>query len=87
MIDPADTAHAAIRKVIQIGSLKEGRDESWRKRDVRFHIMKSISHNLRALQLLEGHIIDEETVLDHVERATTRDSMALTILLDDVLGI
>lgn len=83
MIDPAELSAATVRKVMHVGSLKDGRNESWRDRDVKFHIMKSISHNLKALQLLEGHIIDQETVLEHMERSLTRDAMALTVLLED----
>lgn len=83
MIEPAELARGTVLKVLNIGSLKEGRDENWRYRDAKFHIMKSISHNLRALQLLEGHIIDPETVIEHVERSGTRDFLALTVLLQD----
>lgn len=83
MIEPDELARGTVLKVLNIGSMKEGRDESWRQRDVKFHIMKSITHNMRALQLLEGHIIDPETVLEHMERSLTRDAMALTVMLQD----
>ena len=82
MRQPAVEAANAIIQVMTKGSMKEGCNEKWRERDVKFHIMKSISHNLRALQLLEGHIIDAETVLEHVERSLTRDAMAMTVLLE-----
>ena len=83
MKNPANIAFATVTKILAIGSMKEGAEDKWRSRSAEFHILKSIGHNLKALQLLRGDIIDEETVIEHVERALTRDAMALTALLDD----
>lgn len=79
---PAEIAFEAIEDVMHIGSSKDGKNESWREKDVRFHLLKGISHYIRALQLLDNHITDDETVTDHIDRGMTRGAMARAGLIE-----
>jgi hypothetical protein len=72
-----------IESVLFVGSSKDGKNESWREKDIRFHLLKGISHYTRALQLLDNHITDDETVSDHIDRGMTRGAMARAGLIEN----
>lgn len=78
---PAETAFDVIARVMQEGSSKDGSNDTWRDKDIRMHLLKSIRHCSTALLLLDGHVNDGETAIEHLDRAMTRAAMARSMLL------
>lgn len=74
--DPRYAAFQAIASVMAIGSVKDGRDESWRDKPQYFHLTKAIRHATTHLMQRMGVI--EPDGENHLKLAITRLAMALT---------
>lgn len=77
---PAEMAYDCIVRTMFQGSSKDGSNETWRDKDIRMHLLKSIRHCSTALLLLDGHVNDGETAIEHLDRAMTRAAMARSML-------
>jgi hypothetical protein len=59
-----------------VGSSKDGRNDTWRDKPRRYHLLKAIRHSTTYLMIVEGVI--EGDGENHLKLAITRLSMALT---------
>jgi hypothetical protein len=74
--DPRYAAFHAVAQVMSLGSEKDGRNESWRQKDVMCHLSKAQSHLATHIKhLYDPRGQDEE---NHLFLAITRLEMALT---------
>jgi hypothetical protein len=74
--DPRYAAYQAVAQVMSIGSARDGRDESWRNKPRRYHLLKAIRHATTYLMIQEG--VTEGDGEHHLKLALTRLAMSLT---------
>jgi hypothetical protein len=73
--DPKYAAFQAVAQVMALGSSKDGRDDSWRNKPRRYHLLKAIRHATTYLMIQEGVI--EGDGEHHLKLAITRLAMGL----------
>jgi hypothetical protein len=77
MKHPAALAAETILSVLAQGSAKDGRDESWREKDLMFHLSKAQAHLATHIKhLYDPRGRDQE---NHLHTALTRLAMALCL--------
>jgi len=76
MDDPRYAAFQTVAQVMALGSSKDGRNESWREKDVMYHLTKAQAH--LATHIKNLHDPRGQDGENHLYLALTRLAMALT---------
>ncbi len=76
MTHPSAKAYKIINSVMETGSAKDGKDDSWQHKPRHFHITKAIRHATTALMVDLGVIQPDGE--NHLELALCRLAMALS---------
>lgn len=77
MKHPAETAWDVIDGIMHKGSSKDGCNETWRDRDIMYHLSKAQAHLATHIkQTIDPRTADDE---NHLHLAITRLAMALCI--------
>lgn len=77
MKDPCVEACKVIVEIMKVGSSKDGRDDSWRRKPKSYHLQKAQNH-ARTAHLMETGLIPQDGE-DHAHLALTRLAMAICI--------
>ncbi len=75
--EPPICAYIVVQEIMQIGSAKDGKDESWREKSLAYHAMKALRHTATAVMQAQG--ITPPDGENHLKLAITRLAMALSI--------
>ena len=81
--DLAELAGHVVRKIMINGSTKSGLNEWWAKNDCDYHGLRIIKHASICLMQNGGNApkeVDEETKINHAERAIVRATFLLAKL-------
>lgn len=75
--EPTVEACKRIVAIMQIGSTKDGQDDSWRSKTRLYHLSKGVRHGMTAIMIELG--VTEDDGEDHMGEMLTRVAMAICI--------